>query len=209
MFLAPIILGGIFGIFIVGNLLKFLFDKFNTPTCFAFIGLILGSIKLIIKQSDFKKANIIHLICFIITFSFSIFLIALEKNYSILNICDINTQYLILSGILMSAGIVIPGLSKTVILMILGIYELYLSAISTINLNILIPIGIGILIGGSIFLFIFNIFFKYFKSYTYFAIIGFVLASIFVIYPGFCFNLEGLISIILFTICFLATLKLQ
>lgn len=114
-----------------------------------------------------------------------------------------SSSYLILAGSLMSAGIVIPGVSKTVILMMLGLYELYLSAISTINLSILIPIAIGLLIGGIIFLTLINFLFKFAKSYTYFGIIGFILGSILVIYPGFAFDAHGLISLFLLVISFI------
>lgn len=109
----------------------------------------------------------------------------------------------------MSAGIVIPGVSKTVILMMLGLYQIYLSAIASLNLSILLPIGIGLLIGGILFLCLINFLFKFVKSYTYFGIIGFILGSIFVIYPGFSFDIRGLVSIIILIISFVIGLKLS
>lgn len=207
-FLFPICLGVFVGIFLFGNVLKFLFNKYYMPTSFIFIGLILGSIPLIVKQANLKKVNFSHIVCMLLTFSFSLYLVALEDN--ITNSLNINcNSYLIIAGIITSAGIIIPGVSKTVILMLLGIYEIYLSAIASLNLSILIPIGIGFLIGGIIFLFLMNFLFKIAKSYTYFAIIGFILGSIFVVYPGFSFNLEGVISIILFAISFILAYKLS
>ncbi len=207
-FIAPIIIGALIGIFLFGNLLKFLFNKFYMPTSFAFIGLILGSLKLVVMQSDFKKINIFHFLLLLITLSFSIYLILLEKtlNFSI----DITSNsYLIIAGIIMSSGIVIPGISKTVILMMLGIYPMYLSAISNLDLNFLLPIGVGIIIGGIMFLFIINFLFKFAKSYTYFGIIGFILGSLFIIYPGFSFDIQGIVSIMLLIICFIIGIKLS
>ncbi len=93
--------------------------------------------------------------------------------------------------------------------MMFGLYEMYLNAIPTVNLTFLFPIGIGLIIGGIICLFIMNLLFKIAKSYTYFAIIGFILGSIFVIYPGFTFDLHGCISIILLIISFMIGLKLS
>ena len=109
----------------------------------------------------------------------------------------------------MSAGIVIPGVSKSVILMLLGLYQFYLSAITTLNLSFLLPIGIGLIIGGSLFLCLINFLFKFVKSYTYFGIIGFILGSIFVIYPGFTFDMRGFISIVLLVVSFIVGLKLS
>ena len=201
-FILPIAIGVLLGIFLFGNLLKFLFYKFYTFTSFAFIGLILGSLKMIIKQADIKKTNIYHFLILAITFSFSIYLIALENslNFS-LNISSY--LYLIIAGLLMSAGIIIPGISKTVMLMMLGIYPMYLTAISSLNLSFLVPIGIGLLIGGIFFMLIIDFLFNFAKSYTYFGIIGFILASIFVIYPGFSFDIQGIISIILLIVFFI------
>lgn len=106
----------------------------------------------------------------------------------------------------MSAGIVIPGVSKSVILMMLGIYPTYLLAISKIDFTILMPIAIGLVIGCSLFLVLINFLFKYVKSYTYFSIMGFILGSSFVLYPGFDINLEHIIGLILCIISFYSVL---
>lgn len=146
--------------------------------------------------------------CLLLTFSFSLYLVALESSLNITTNTNSNS-YLILAGCLMSAGIVIPGVSKSVILMLLGLYQLYLSAIASLNLSFLFPIGIGLIIGGTIFLCLINFLFKFVKSYTYFGIIGFILGSIFVIYPGFSFDIHGVISIVLLIICFVIGLILS
>lgn len=207
-FIIPIAIGTFVGVFLFGNLLKIVFYKFYMPTSFAFIGLILGSLKLVVKQADIKKVKFTHILCLLFTLSFSIYLIALESSIDTASYISSNS-YLILAGCLMSAGIVVPGVSKTVILMMLGLYELYLSAISSFNLSVLLPMGIGLLIGGILFLCLINFLFKFAKSYTYFGIIGFIIGSIFVIYPGFTFDIQGLISILLFVLCFIIGNKLS
>ncbi len=208
-FLFPICLGVFVGVFLFGNILKFLFNKYYMPTSFAFIGLILGSIPLVVKQANVKKVTLLHVLCMLVTFSFSLYLVAIEGNISSTLNSHNSNSYLILSGAITSAGIVIPGVSKTVLLILLGIYEVYISAIASLNLSILIPIGIGFVIGGIIFLVLINFLFKIAKSYTYFAIIGFVLGSVFVIYPGFSFNTQGIISIVLLIVSFIAGIKLS
>jgi len=207
-FILPIAIGVFIGVFIVGNLLKLAFDKFYMEVSFAVIGLILGSLKLIIKQAHTPKITFTHIICLLLTFSFSLYLVALENSLNINTYINSNS-YLILAGCLMSAGIVIPGVSKSVILMLLGLYQFYLSAIASLNISFLVPIGIGILIGGTLFLCLINFLFKFVKSYTYFGIIGFILGSIFVIYPGFSFDIRGLVSIILLIISFVTGNKLS
>lgn len=94
----------------------------------------------------------------------------------------------------MSAGLVIPGISKSVILMLLNLYPTYLTAIANLNFAILFPIAIGLLIGCLIFLFVLHFLFSFCKSYTYFAIIGFVFGSTFVLFPGIGLSLEYMLG---------------
>ena len=85
----------------------------------------------------------------------------------------------------MSIGIVVPGVSSTVLLMILNTYEVYLDAVSTVNLLVLIPMGIGVILGGILFLKITEVLMRKFFSETYYTIIGFVLGSLLILYPRF------------------------
>ena len=128
---------------------------------------------------------------------------------NLINIGTTNTHteydslFLILSGFLMSAGIIIPGVSSTVILMLLGVYSTYLSALSTFNLSILIPMIFGIAIGSIIFMKVIQILLNKYHSQTMFGIIGFSLGSVLILFPGYSFNLESLIGLILLYLGFL------
>lgn len=209
-FFLPLILGGILGVFLVGKLLLFLLNNFYMPTCFCFIGLILGCIPSIFKQTNRKSNTILHILCLLLTLSFSVYLVVLE-HFSVSSISSnsVSAVDLGIGGFLMSAGVVIPGVSSSVILMIMGIYETYLNAIATMNFHQLLPLGFGILLGGILFLKIIQFMFKKFRSYTYYAIIGFTIGSVFVLYPGFTFDCTGIISFILFTASFVISKKLE
>jgi len=77
-FLFPILFGAFVGILIFSNILKFVFVNFNIPTSFAFMGLILGSLPLVIKKSEITEISISHIMCLIVTLSLSIYLATLE-----------------------------------------------------------------------------------------------------------------------------------
>lgn len=81
--------------------------------------------------------------------------------------------------------------------MILGVYSTYLSAISVVNMTVLFPMMVGAGIGSIIFMKIIQKLLNKYHSQTLFGIIGFSLGSILILYPGYSFNLESLISIIL------------
>lgn len=106
-------------------------------------------------------------------------------------------------------GIVVPGVSSTVILMTFGVYATYLEAISHIDFAVLLPMGIGILIGSILFLKLIQICLKKYFVQTFYSIIGFVLGSIFVLYPGYGLNFESFFSILLLLCGFLIGLKFE
>lgn len=122
-FLLPIGLGGITGILLVGKLLNFLFNEYPMPTKFCFIGLILGSIPILFKQANHKNGFRLHYLIFLfIAFFIGVLSIKLETispEFISLDLGENNFLYFVLSGFLMSIGIVVPGVSSSVILMCL------------------------------------------------------------------------------------------
>lgn len=186
-FLLPIVIGVAIGVIVFGNLLKSLFNLYPIQTKFAFIGLILGCVPNLFKIANSKKGFKAHyLIYTFLSFALTIFLLLLEntlKNSTFAS--EGNTLFLVLSGFVMSIGIVVPGVSSTVLLMILNTYEVYLDAVSTVNFSVLIPMGIGVICGGILFLKITELLMKKFFSETYYTIIGFVLGSLLILYPRF------------------------
>ncbi len=82
--------------------------------------------------------------------------------------------YLIFSGLKLSIGIIVPGVSSTIILMLMGVYSTYLSSVSYLYFPVLIPMGIGLIISllnlhenNKIFLL------DHFYAQTFYSIIGF------------------------------------
>ena len=156
---------------------------------FIFIGLILGSIPSLIKVSTSKmKFKPYYLIFTLISLVIGILLVILENSMSTTTSYDeYSFLFLIASGFLMSAGVIIPGISSTLILMLLGIYEFYIDAISCIYLPFLIPLGIGLIFGGIFFMKVTKFLLDRFYAQTFFTIIGFTIGSIFVLYPRIFF----------------------
>ena len=118
-YLLSIGLGGVIGVFLFGNILKMLFNTFPTQTSFCFIGLILGSIPLLVKKVNSEHIFRLRYILFtIISFILGCFLVFLESKLNLSNSIDyFSFLFLVLSGFLMAIGVVFPGVSNTLILM--------------------------------------------------------------------------------------------
>ena len=207
-FLLPIILGIGIGFLLFGNILNYMFIHFECECKLLFLGLILGSIPALFKQVNKKKKfRLSFLIYTLVSFCFGLLLFLLENKISnsYFATSQNNFIFLFLSGFVMSAGVVIPGISSTVLLMCFGTYYLYLESISILNLSVLVPMGIGLFCGGICFLILIHFLFENYSYQTYYAIIGFVLGSVFVLLP----NSFSLLSLFLFVTSFFISLKLD
>ena len=77
--------------------------------------------------------------------------------------------------------------------MLLGMYSIYLTGISTLSFKVLIPMGIGLIIGCFVFMKFTKFLLDRFHNITFAGIIGFTLGSIFVLFPTFSSGIELLI----------------
>ena len=186
--LLPIILGAIAGILATSKLVTIALDKYKPQTICLFIGLIFGGISLLMKKTknQNKPSNLI--IFFVVFFGVILFnlLVPTAKDISLENLVFKDYIILLILGIIGASTMVIPGISGSFVMMLLGYYEPIVETISNItdfsmlghNLSILIPFGIGAVIGiiliSKLIIFLIN------KNEvkTYFAIMGFVLSSI-------------------------------
>jgi len=200
-FLLPLGIGGVIGIVLLGKLLLYLFETYPVYVKFSFIGLILGSIPAFLHSIQEKETNTAssksHFCFTVIAFIIAIGLVYFEK-FSTVPTTQMTTPsigYLFLSGIIMSIGIVVPGVSSTVLLMLLGVYPIYLSAISNLTLPILIPLSCGVCVGGILFLLLLKYMLQHYYSQTFYFILGFTLGSIFVIYPGFFLDFTHILAL--------------
>lgn len=195
-FLFPIGLGGVIGVLAFSNIMNYALYEFPIQTNSIFIGLIIGTIPSLVKEvnekEQFKLRNVIYLL---IAQGIGIITVILENTISIGTYSgEINNLYLIICGMIMSIGIIVPGVSSTIILMLLGVYSVYLQSIANINLPVLIPMGIGLVLGSIIVMKITKKLLEKYYAQTFYSIIGFTIGSIFVLVPQGMTALEIILS---------------
>lgn len=97
----------------------------------------------------------------------------------------------------MSAGVIIPGVSSTLILMLLGVYDAYILSISSVYIPFLFPLAIGLILGSICCMKLIKLLLDKFHTQTFYSIIGFTIGSIFVLYP----RINSINDIILGILC--------
>lgn len=198
IFLAPIVLG--MGIAMVACAfgLDYLFEIFPVQTNLLFIGLILGSLPTIygkVRGSSIKLGYIIAaMIFFVVVIGMALFNGA-SGNEKIIEMSFSQNIILFLIGIIASITIVVPGVSGSMILLLLGYYNPILKAIKEFvvafihfdinailsSLYILLPFGIGTVAGVIALAKAIEIVFRKFTMYAYWSILGLLIASPFAI----------------------------
>ncbi len=167
-------------------LLNITLNKFPVATLLFFVGLILGGVKMIVQKTE-KKYSIANILCTVVGALILIGISLLGSKEGVSVSTDL-TGYLKLFGVgIIAAGtMIIPGVSGSAILVILGYYTPLLNIISeTVHFNnlnpnifIIIVFGIGMLIGIIAVSKLMEYLLEKHKIKTYFAIVGFVFASI-------------------------------
>ena len=177
IFLSNVGIGIMLAIIFGSKILSFILNKYYFITMIIFIGLLIGSNISFLKNTKSKKQLIITIITFIIMFS--LFFIKNNNNYIYQNNLS-NNLYVILLGFIDAATMIIPAISGTVIFMLLGSYEFFLSIFSNIfsNITIIILFSIGLFIGVILISKLMNNLLENKKNIIYPIINGFFLSSI-------------------------------
>lgn len=186
--LIPFGLGAAISIVVFSKIINYTLTKFPTMTILFFIGLIIGGLPLITEKVKGKKVKVRYIVLMLLTFAFILVISFLNENSNnvVLSSDPITYILLFLVGVVAAATMVIPGISGSFVLMLIGYYKPIINTIDELtsfnnvfqNILILIPFGLGVVIGIITIAKLLEYLFKKYKIETYYAIIGFIVASI-------------------------------
>lgn len=216
-------IGIILAIILGSKVVIYCLEKFYLPTMLLFIGMIVGGIKPLFKEIKGKKIELKNIIISLIVIGLLLLVSLLDfgqdKTNLVKNISSFGTLFL--GGILDAAATVIPGISGTALLMILGYYNIVMSAFSDMfnlsnfanNMFVLIPFCLGTAFGIIAISKMMNYLFAHHKTTTYYAIIGFACVSVLILL-GETFSqtyqiFEIIIALVLFVVGYFIAQKLD
>jgi len=200
LFLTKIFIGAGISIVLLANLMDYLLKEQFNPTMFLFMGLILGGIPVFIKTHHDMKVSIGRIISFIGGFSLVLGLAFLSKKYTQgenVNPDDIITvsRYFIIgiAGFLAGGAMIVPGISGSFILVLMGQYGVIISAIKNMDIKVIGIVGVGAMMGVILFSKIIKILLKKVPSGTYYFILGLIISSLLEIFPGVTVSASGIL----------------
>jgi len=224
-FIIPLGIGAVLALLLFSKIISLSLDKFPFATTLFFLGLIIGGIPLLLKNMNKNKDSkkVINYIIAFISFACILLFAMLKSNNAVdlTNLSLIKIFLLFMVGIVAAATMVIPGVSGSFVLMLLGYYKPVIDTIKNItnfnllghNILVIAPLGIGIIIGIVLVAKLIEMLLKKYETKTYFAVFGFVLASLIaIIKPIFSYNMniiEIIIGIILLIVGAYSTYKIS
>lgn len=193
-FLIPIFVGVGAALVIVARILEFCFEMFPIQTNLLFCGLIVGSLPFICTHVKGKKVKPGMIVAFLVFFAIVVAMALLgetEGAAADVSFSLINVIKLFGVGVIAAATMVVPGVSGSMMLMILGYYNTILECINDTvdaltafdmgrimdNMLVLIPFGIGVVIGIFLIAKIIEFIFERAETHAYWAIVGLIVAS--------------------------------
>ncbi|HAR6786692.1 TPA: DUF368 domain-containing protein [Staphylococcus aureus] len=219
-FLIPIIIGMLLAMGSLSNLFNYLLSQHHIPTMFFFGGLIIGIVPYLLKISNYKTSFTTKHYMMVIAGIAILIVITLMNNgdkhagETLTLSTGLIIKYFI-AGMCASSAMLLPGISGSFMLLVFGVYGTVMLAISEfVKLNfaglpILLAVGFGVLAGFIISSKIIQYFLTHHKLMTFALIIGFVVGSLFVVFPGLPTNIVmWFVSLVVFIIGFIVSLTL-
>ena len=187
-FLLTIVIGMGIGVILSSKVLSICFEQFYVQTQFFFMGVVLGSLPMIYKEATKeKKLTPVHLIPFAIGVAVIIGVSLISSSMganTVRTTLDVSTFiYLVIVSIIAAAAMIMPGLSGSLVLLILGGYQTAIQAVDEMNIPILIPIAIGVIIGIVACAKLITICLEKWQRGTYSVILGLIFGSFYAIFP--------------------------
>lgn len=203
--LLPIIIGCGIGIVGFTYAIEYLLNHHTFVTCMAFVGLILGGIPTLVSslKKELKKNSsrigISGVMAFLVLFAVAVLLPMMNAEDEVLKTFSVTpgtVTALFFVGVIASATMVVPGVSGSLVMMILGYYygiintiKSFLDSLKAFDMAglmhgfaLLMPFGIGVLLGIFLIAKLITFLFNKFGVQTYCAILGLIAASPFAIF---------------------------
>lgn len=194
-FLLPIFVGILLSVITMSNVISTCFDQYPIPTTLFFMGLVIGGIPMLLKRvkNTKEKKQVSSYVIALITFSIVMIMAFSEQifgsglgNVSFSNMAVFDYVILFFVGLIAAATMVIPGVSGSLVLMLLGYYLPIIGVLKELtkfenlgpNLLVAFVFGVGVLVGIVAISKVIEYLLEKFEAKTFFGVIGFILASI-------------------------------
>ncbi len=195
LFLITFVAGAGIGMLLLAKPLLTLIEQYPKPMLYFFLGAVAGGIPLIYKQAKVRHFSLFYLLYILIGILLvSMFALFPADVFSANDNTGFSQMgFLFIAGLIAAIALVLPGISVSYLLLVLGLYDKTMQAISALDIGFLFPLGFGVLAGILLVTKTLEFCMENYPKITYFIILGFVLGSLYETFPGLPVGLEWVI----------------
>lgn len=211
IFLIPLVLGFAVGAVVFSKIVDFLLLHFEFGTRYAFLGLVLGTIPLFYKEVKKRGFNKKYYILIAVAVLVGVLVFSFNGNW-FPAITEPNILQSTLLGVAVAGSSIVPGVDSAVILSALGLYELYVSSLANLNFAVLLPAGVGLIVGAVLISSLMHFLIKRFYTITFSVIFGLFLSIIPKVLNSGCVitsTVDAIIAIVLVLAGFVTSFYLE
>ena len=176
-FLLPLVLGMGVGVLLFSRVIDFCLERYEMPTRFCFLGLILGTLPMVWREVRKEGLKGYHPVMIVLAAAGGLFFFTVDAG-AFPQVTDPTVFQSVLLGVAVAATAIIPGVDPAVFLSTLGFYEMYVDALANLNFTVLIPMVPGVAVGAVVISFVMSRLFRRFYTGTFCVIFGIFLAMI-------------------------------
>ena len=176
-FLASLFLGIFMSIVSLAKTIKYLLENEPVLLWSFFFGLVVASIVFIGKQVENWNYKFLFLAMFGVAFGY---IITIASSTTL---TEINYLFLVFAGAIASCAMILPGISGSYILLLMGVYPIVMTAITHRDFTIISAIGIGVILGLLLFSRLLKWLFKKYKNQMLVVLTGLMLGSLNKVWP--------------------------
>lgn len=199
LYLLPIVAGTLGGFFAFAGAVDAALEFFPEQTLFFFIGLIAGSVPYLVNRAGAGGFRARYLVPFIVAFVLIAWMGLADRppaGEPITELTAVSTIVVLSAGAIGSIAMVVPGLSGSFLLLLIGFYSTMTNAVRTLNAPVLLVFFVGTFTGLIVASKIISWTLRRFHASSYYAIVGLVSGSLIGVWPGWSGGMAGLASIL-------------
>lgn len=182
--LVPLGLGAGSCLLLLSRVLEFLFAQHPLPTLYFFFGLVIAGFPTVLEMANAKGFRLSYLVSLLIGLVLIFVATGLPSYLSQGAPSSTGLFSSLWKGAALGVGLVIPGFSSSLLLIALGFYEELLGAVARLDLGILIPMSLGVIPAVVMASRMITWLFRWKQGQIYYAILGIMLGSLVVAFPG-------------------------
>ncbi len=201
-FLFPLGIGAVISLVLFVLVFSYLFETYEKAVFMLFIGLIVGNLPMVYKEARKSKFKWYYILGSLAAFAIALIVGIMSEGSGEMQITHTNTglMYIALSGLLAGAASLVPGMSVSMILIVMGVYDHLIASAKSLDIVTIAVVGVAFVLSMVVSSKLIKFVFEKFSGMAHFMVMGFLIGSVSGIFwtlPKGGSNIAGVIMLVI------------